>query len=139
MYLSFPHVGAKSICKVGNFLLTMEMEAAFKQLMQQHAGNNEYVTLAMTDGKGLELVSDPSQFGAIVQAATLHAQQGAVDIKQDAEKVVEGAVEASSVVESQTHGLAIEAESATAAEHIEQVSLGEDVTHSKEDDIVNPT
>ena len=53
----------------------MEMEAAFKQLMQQHSGNNEFVTLAMTSGKGLELVSDPSQVGAIMQAAAMEAQQ----------------------------------------------------------------
>eukprot|EP00112_Aurelia_sp_Birch-Aquarium-sp1_P024772 Seg798.5 transcript_id=Seg798.5/GoldUCD/mRNA.D3Y31 product="Zinc finger protein 324A" protein_id=Seg798.5/GoldUCD/D3Y31 len=51
-----------SYVQVGNVLLSFEMEAAFKQLMQQHTGNSEYVTLAMTDGKGLELVSDPSQF-----------------------------------------------------------------------------
>ena len=52
----------------------MEMEAAFKHLLQQHGGNNEFVTLAMTSGKGLELVSDPSQVGAIMQAAALEAQ-----------------------------------------------------------------
>ena len=61
--------------QVGNFLLTMEMEAAFKQLMQQHGGSNEFVTLAMTNGKGLEFVSDPSQVGAIMQAAAIEAQQ----------------------------------------------------------------
>ena len=59
------------------------MEAAFKQLMQQHTGNSEYVTLAMTDGKGLELVSDPSQFGAIMQAAAnQQAQQLAAGSSQ---------------------------------------------------------
>lgn len=52
----------------------MEMESAFKQLMQQHGTNSEFVTLAMTNGKGLELVSDPSQFGAIMQAAAIESQ-----------------------------------------------------------------
>jgi len=65
----------QSYVQVGNFLLTMEMEAAFKQLMQQHGGSNEFVTLAMTNGKGLEFVSDPSQVGAIMQAAAIEAQQ----------------------------------------------------------------
>ena len=69
--------------QVGNFLLTMEMEAAFKQLMQQHSGSNEFVTLAMTSGKGLEFVSDPSQVGAIMQAAAIEAQQCLKEGDQD--------------------------------------------------------
>lgn len=62
----------------------MEMENAFKQLMQQQGGNSEFVTLAMTSGKGLELVSDPSQVGAIMQAAaSMEAQTGPMDESQE--------------------------------------------------------
>ena len=45
------------------------MEAAFKQMMQQHTGNNEFVTLTMSDGKSLEFIADPSQAEALMQVA----------------------------------------------------------------------
>ena len=93
----------------------MEMEAAFKQLMQQHSGNNEFVTLAMTSGKGLELVSDPSQVGAIMQAAAMEAQQC---LKEDNQEVSQ-----QDLVVGNEAGAQIEQFSVGSTEHAAPVTL----------------
>ncbi len=70
------------------------MEAAFKQIMQQQGGNNEFVTLTMTDGKNLEFISDPSQAEALMQAAAAQSQNATEIHLQDVQDVIKNQAEA---------------------------------------------
>eukprot|EP00794_Sanderia_malayensis_P018129 gene18129-19939_t len=91
-----------SYVQVGNFLLTYEMEAAFKQLMQQQGGSNEFVTLTMTDGKNLEFISDPSQAEALIQVAAAQVQNQADIQLQDVQEVIKDQTNQNEVNQPQT-------------------------------------